>query len=621
MRKLKLPDQSVSRTRPEPESRRVRSWSDLILQALLGLLVLAALLAMQALIGGTRLIYALPAYAILAAAGSVAACGILVRRPSPSGSCLIGSAIFFGYIIIRAAISPAPYLARIDIISVLGGLVLYLLVSCLLTNAKVRMWIFAGLLLAALAHVFVGVIQFRTGDNFMPIPFLQRFDYGRRASGFYICPNHLAGLLEVLGVFAISIVCWSRWPVWGKMLIGYAAVACYLGVLVTGSRGGYLSTAVSLLVFAVLSGRALAAARGSNLLLKVGAATLLAGLVGIGSAVFFVRHSDVLVERTSNAMVESDFRFTLWQAAVKQWALSPVIGTGSRTYMYYGRLFRAERMQRDPIYAHSDYLQLLADYGAAGALGFLIFLGVHLRQGLKDAARLGPKRIALSPRLTSNALALNLGALGAMGAYAAHSVVDFNLHIPANVLLMAFAFGIVANAGVMYEPGIPPLGRSLLGGRALLFVLALALGWQIWRMGPREFYAEQARVALRDNRFLSAVDYATRAVKADPTNPEAFYYLGRSRILGGDLQDDPDAADSFYKAAISPLERAIELAPMDETYPIELALTYDELDRYSEAEWLYGVAMRLDPRSYALRRYYQAHLDRWKNGETIPDED
>src|SRR5439155_1500716 len=96
-------------------------------------------------------------------------------------------------------------------------------------------------------------IQFRDGNNFMLIPFLQRFDYGRRASGFYVCPNHLAGALEVLGIFGVSLVCWSRFPTWSKLIIAYVTAVSYAGVLLTGSRGGYASTIASLIVFAGLS--------------------------------------------------------------------------------------------------------------------------------------------------------------------------------------------------------------------------------------------------------------------------------------------------------------------------------------------------------------------------------
>ena len=102
----------------------------------------------------------------------------------------------------------------------------------------------------------------------MLIPFLQRADYGHRASGFYVCPNHLAGVLEVLGIIGLSITCWSRWPVWSKLLIGYLVCVCYAGVALTGSRGGYLSVAASLIVFAILSLTALSAG-GRNLLSEI----------------------------------------------------------------------------------------------------------------------------------------------------------------------------------------------------------------------------------------------------------------------------------------------------------------------------------------------------------------
>src|SRR5438132_4500549 len=87
----------------------------------------------------------------------------------------------------------------------------------------------------------------------MLIPFLQRFDYGRRASGFYVCPNHLAGFLEVVGLFGLGAICWGRWPRWARILIGYLVAVCYLGLALTMSRAGYLSASVGLLVFLVVS--------------------------------------------------------------------------------------------------------------------------------------------------------------------------------------------------------------------------------------------------------------------------------------------------------------------------------------------------------------------------------
>ncbi|MEP6602339.1 MAG: O-antigen ligase [Spartobacteria bacterium] len=585
-------------------------------QILCAALVVMALWSIQALIGGTRLLFALPAYALLAIGGIISLLAWRAARPAPSRACFWSAAIFFGYMLVRAFLSPAPDLARLDIDAVLAGLVLYFLTACVLTSAKMRMSILSCLLAAALVHVLVGAIQFRSGNNFMPISFLQRYDYGQRASGFYVCPNHLAGLLEVLGIFGVSLVCWSRWPVWSKLLIGYAAGVCYLGVALTGSRGGYASVGASLLVFSLLSWRILRAA-GSRVALRVGGAGLVVGVLMIAAAVLAVRSSDYLNDRTKKVGTDKSFRLDLWQAAIEQWKLSPILGTGSRTYLFYGRKFRTERMQLDPIYAHNDYLQLLAEYGAVGGAAFLIFFGVHWRNGWMNGARLGPKRIAVSHRLSSNAMAVNIGALSALGAYVMHSAVDFNLHIPANILLLAFVFGVLANAGVEHESPSTSQARRDFSWRGVLFIVAVTLGIQSWRAAPGEYFAEQARTALRDYRVLSAIDSAMKALEYEKRNPLIFYYLGRARVLGGDAQPSNEAAASFYRAAAPAFERARQLAPLDETYSLELAFTYDSLNRFAEAEWLYGEARAMDPRSTSATNYYTEHIRRWSDGMPI----
>lgn len=134
------------------------------------ILVAIALAGLQVFIGGTRLIFSLPIYGLLGLAG-VLEIFSLRRARSP----LRTSALFFGYVLARAWFSPVPYLARTDIFSVLSGLVIYLSVACIFTSAPWRMAILLFLLAVALVQVGIGAVQSRHGDNFMLIPFLQRF--------------------------------------------------------------------------------------------------------------------------------------------------------------------------------------------------------------------------------------------------------------------------------------------------------------------------------------------------------------------------------------------------------------------------------------------------------------
>jgi O-antigen ligase len=584
---------------------------------ILAALLVAAFLSIQVLVGGTRLIFALPAYALLAGAGMFALLLIRVPKPAPDQICLWSALFFFGYIELRAAFSPAPYLARFDIYAVLAGLVVYFLISCLLTDAKLRISILICLLAAALVHVLIGAIQFRNGNNFMPIGFLQRFDYGRRASGFYGCPNHLAGLLEVLGAFGLSISFWSRWPVWSKLLIGYATVMCYVGVILTGSRGGYLSVLASVTVFGFLSARVLRAA-GKTLQVRIGGAAFIFALLALMAAFALIYKSDYLTERTKKVADQQNIRLELWRAGLEQWKSSPLLGTGSRTYLFYGRKYRTERVQVDPVYVHNDYLQLLAEYGAIGLITFLIFLLAHLRRGFITARRVGPRRIAVSHSIPSNVMALNIGALSALAAYLVHSFFDFNLHIPANVLLLAFVFGILANSGVVHDSAAKEPSIALRLPRYLLFAIALVLAVQAWRLVPGEYYAERSRAALRDSRPFNTIAAAQKGLARETQNPQLYYLLGKGRALAAEHQSDPIARDSFYLAALPAYAKARELAPLDETYALELAFTYDALQRYPEAEWMYQEARAFDPKSQSVRRYYEAHLERWKSVGTSP---
>ena len=563
----------------------------------------------QVLIGGTRLLFSLPAYGLIAVAAVLLVFQLRRAKPSPDALCLVGSLVFFGYIIGRALLSSAPYVARTDLYIVLGSLLVYGITATVFTDAKPRMILLGVLLLLGLAHVLVGAIQFRDGNNFMPIEWLRREDYGRRASGFYVCPNHLAGALEVVAIFGVSIVCWSRLAVWGKLLIGYAAGVCYVGALLTGSRGGYLSIAASLLVFAVLSVLVLRGAGGS-LAWKITGASLAVVLLAGGLVFFSIKNSTLLTERAGNIADTENVRLDLWRAAIEQWKLAPVLGTGAATYRFYGRQFRTERMQMDPFEVHNDYLQLLAEYGIAGCAAFLVFIGCHARAAFRDYLRLGPKRVAIAPRLPSNNLALQLGAIAAIAAYVVHSVFDFNLHIPANALLLAFVFGIIANPGVRggSEPAAPRRGG--IGLRLAVVALGILMLVQCVRLLPGEYFAERARTSLRDEKLAEAIGYALKGLAWESGNPDLYAYLGRARLGVGYNMAHPAARASFYNAAIDAFQSARALAPREQSFALTLGLLYDLLGRFDEAEQVLQVALQLDPKSVAVRQYYDAHLER-----------
>ncbi|HEY4283574.1 MAG TPA: O-antigen ligase family protein [Chthoniobacterales bacterium] len=609
MQRLLSPVPQVAKaTAPGSATNR---WSDFAGVILLGL----ALALIQVLIGGTRLLYSLPAYGLLAVIAFLSLITLKRTRPSPDQLCLVSTLVFLGYIVVRALLSPVDYLARPDIYSVLGGLLVYLLVACVFTGPKTRIYLIYFLLVVAMVHVAIGVVQFRHDDNFMLIPGLKRFDYARRASGFYVCPNHLAGLLEVLGVFTLSIVGWSRYPLWTKLLLGYVAAVCYFGLILTGSRGGYLSTVASLVAFGALSLWLSHRSGGTGLVWRVGALGAVAAIIVAIVVTFSVGKSDFLTGRAQNIFETKNMRVDLWPAAIAQWKLAPVFGTGSGTYLYYGRMFRSEKVQVDPVRAHNDYLDLLAEYGVVGAVTFLIFLAFHFRAGWKNITRLAPTHVEISRRLSSNTMALQIAAIAAVVAYVVHSVFDFNLHIPANVLLMAFVFGVLANPGNQRNDRADRLTRgSVWFWRLLPCLIGVVIVIQCVRFLPGEYFAERARRELHREHAGTTVQFAERALETEKNNPNLYDSLGQAQLMRGEARSKPEDRVWFYMTAVEAFQEGRKLAPMDEDFALQLGYTYDKLGRFEKAESMFDAALALDPKSIWAKHFYEEHLKRWREG-------
>lgn len=567
------------------------------------------IIALQILIGGRRPLFAYSGYLIIAATGALAAMLWSRAREQVDLTCLGATVILFGYLVARNSVSECSYYARQDFYAVLAAAVVYGLSVSVLSSSRARFMAIALLLVTALPHVLIGLAQFTRGDNFMLIPWLQRADYGVRASGFYVCPNHLAGLLEVLGVFGLGLCLWSRWPVFAKLLIGYLTAVCFVGVALTGSRGGYISVIAGLFAFLLLS---LLASRSGEGRAFVRNAALGAAVIGtvIALAGFLLFNSNYLRDRAGNIIDTKNMRLQLWASAIQQWELQPIVGTGGGSYRFYGRRFRAPDMQNDPIDVHNDYLHLLAEYGAVGFAAFLFFLAVHVRRGVKSFRHLCQEQRARGGRLLSDRLALNIGALCALSTYLVHSVVDFNLHIPANAMLMAFVVGMLANAGIRQKE--PSTRLANLIPRFAVGVASVAILIQCGRFFPGEYWAEEARVALRDEKPDSAIAFAQKALSYESGNPEIYFYLGRAFLATGDSASNDAIQNADYTRAAEAFLEGEKLSPLDATFPLNAAFIFDLLRRYPEAEEMYGLARGRDPRGTAVADLYNFHLYRWR---------
>ncbi len=577
------------------------------MNALLALLLGAALVLIQCLIGGTRFVYSFPSY-LLIGSGAIAALFFL-RRPAskPSSVCVASALALAAYVLLRTAFSPVPYLARSDAFMVAACLLCYLVVVFYLHASRPRLWIVFAILAVAMAHIVFGLIQFRELNGYMPFGFL-RGDPGARASGMLICPNHLAGYLEAAGLLALSLTVWGRLKIWAKLVTGYLAAICLIGMMITGSRGGYLSITVGLLAFVALSAWVVSLynrqAAVLTLLIALAASVLLLG--GTAYTLSFNKHvRDRMILFTQ---ADHDMRVQNWLATFDQIRQAPLLGTGAGTHLWYGRLFRRAPLQSDPMHSHNDYLEMLAEYGLVGEVLALFFLGAHLWAGFQAIRSVTLRRLCNTfTTYNSDSLALSLGAVCAVVAIAAHSVVDFNLHIPGNALLFAFLFGIMANPGLV-KPQTPAwasgataarLGAAL-GGVALIAAVAVRY--------PGEYLSNKAWLALGYRQCKDSVDLAKKAIEADPSNPFTFFYQGEAyRVLATQIRL-PALRSLWFGKAIEAYHQGLALFPEDENTLLRLGQALDGAHDFQAAEEAYRKAIALDPNLGVLRAYYSTHL-------------
>src|SRR6185503_11292671 len=193
------------------------------------------------------------------------------------------------------------------------------------------------LIFLAMALSMYGIYQWLTGSN--RVWHLYRPEvYFKRASGSYICPNHLAGFLEMIFPLSVAFVMTSRVSPLKRVFIAYAAVVILVGIAATRSRAGWLVTGVSMFVVALVLVR--------NRRHRWIALAILALVLGSGTWLY----SRSIESRVANTYLkghERESRLRIWSAGWRMWRDNPWWGVGPDHFDYRYRAYRdaVDKMQ------------------------------------------------------------------------------------------------------------------------------------------------------------------------------------------------------------------------------------------------------------------------------------
>ena len=424
--------------------------------------------------------------------------------------------------------------------------------------------------------------------------------YGNRATGTYFCPNHLAGFLEMVLPLGLAYLFAGRLNATFKVFLGYACLVISVGIGLTLSRGGVLATGVSVLVFLfwLLGHRKY----------RVQALVALVGMIAL--SYFAVAQSSFLKDRIHQAFQREsshdlNVRPLVWKAGINMWKDQPVFGVGPGQFDALFSLYRPRQVQERPGWMHNDYLQLLVEYGLVGSTvfvlgGLFLVLGAWKtrRYVLREGKDLGDQR-------HSNRAATVMGSSISLIAIGVHSVVDFNLYVPANGLLAVCLAGILVSHLRFTTESY--WWRSSWFHRCLVLLLCVGMIGTLLNFLPSrwasDYWENQAGSHAKGSEQW--VEHMARAASSKPERYDLPYEVGETLLQRG-RQFAPGYERELEKS-IRWFEQSIEAWPSYAFAYLLKGHALDSLGRMAEAESYYNMAASLEPQSSFVWAYWGLH--------------
>jgi O-antigen ligase len=311
----------------------------------------------------------------------------------------------------------STYETRMDLnLIVAYAIILFLAAQALRDSDDWRGFIWFIIMFGFVVAVF-GILQQLTFNG--KLYWFREMRFGGIPFGPYVNRNHFAGFAElVIPVALVPLVLGKvrreRW-----YLVGLFALLPIGALFLCASRGGIVSFGVELGVLILVM-----------LLRRAGGRHILAGGLVLFCAFVLVSWLGVkqVIDRFASLQsleVTSGKRASMRHDTWRIFLDHPWTGTGLGTLRTVFPAYESNYDGKVVNHTHNDYLEGLAETGIAGGVCAVAFLGVLFFISVRQ----------LLLRDRPFAAALHLSGLVGCSGFLVHSLVDFNLRIPANALL------------------------------------------------------------------------------------------------------------------------------------------------------------------------------------------
>ena len=314
-------------------------------------------------------------------------------------------------------LTTSPFTTRVELQLMLSMLVLFFLAGqAFRTLADWRSFAWFVMILAFLV-AGLGILQHLTFNG--KLYWFRELKYAGVPFGPYANRNHFAGFVELVLPMSLVPLLLGRVRRERLAMVGMLAIIPLSALLLSASRGGIISLAAELAFLALV----LILRRTAGRHLVAGGVVLLLAFLTVswlGVSQILSRFSGLQTLEVTQGK-RASMRHGTWQIFLDHPVLGTGLGTLQQVYPPYETLYDGKIVN----HTHNDYLEALAGTGLVGGLCCAWFLGTLFIRAL-GFLKSGDNSFANTLRLC--------GWTGCWGLLV-HSLVDFNLHIPANLLL------------------------------------------------------------------------------------------------------------------------------------------------------------------------------------------
>jgi O-antigen ligase len=514
--------------------------------------------------------------------------------------------------------SPTPWRGAQELSLFWGAfLFFWVAVNSLRTRAHITFLVLSALLPISYG-LFIGFYQFFQEPTLMVGA---RVDYALelseqylgRATGVFADPHSFAGLLLMLlpCVMVAGIV--PRLPKVLRVLCLYIG-----GIIVTAITftQAYWAAASVFILMGIVPWFCFKKRR-SGLIFSLGGVGF-AALVFLGMYFFHPPFHRGLEQALSED--GEGVRLTLWEESLRHFVENPLIGSGSGSFSYMFEHSEEVSLAHIPNTPHNDFLMIVGQYGALGALLLSLPLAYLVFKAIR-AWRLEAFSVKLKGRdgkvMPLQKFFLSIALVGAL-ALALCAFFNFVAYVPA---LMLYGAGILAILAKSSERRSLPLPSFRFSGVCYLVICALAGGlfWAKFMPSVRaqalEMEASQRlthlveqRVSIAGNKDLvdDVISLYREAVIWDSKNADA--WIGLSAAICQLHFRNPSDFRETGGRAVQAASRAYEVSPeywlSSAQLGVALALSGDR----DAAEEALNRAVEFAPNSSRAHYYLASYL-------------